>query len=428
MKWRNILPVALALLLLARPVPSLAADLPSARTIDATGALEPEAALEMDGEAVLLYERNTDTLVYGRNIDVPMEPASLTKLMTCLLALEYGWYGDEITVTASALSGMDPYGSSAGLRPGEVYTLRELLYCLMVQSANDAALVIADYLGGSQEAFVEMMNQRALELGCRNTHFSNPHGLHSDDHYTTARDLAKIMLEDLKYDLFYDLYSTTVYVLEETETRQERTLRTTNYLISTETTDRYYDSRVLGGKTGYTSYAGRCVCCTAAGETLSYLAVVLGASDTDAEGRDYYGSFVTASALLDHGFWDFEIAGALVEGYTLTYPVVCGDADAELTVYEGLEALLPAEPADRRITTECRFFDGTLTAPVELGDQVGELEVCLDGVSLGSVSLFAASDVAYVEPPPQPKIARGNNTPRTPGGTVLTRRMFLEAA
>ena len=139
------------------PVDSFIPADPIGLSLSATGALFSEADFTPDAASVLMMELTTGTMVFAKNIDERREPASVTKVMTCLLALEYGGLYDVVPVTESALEGMDPDGSSAELSPGEEYTLEELLYCLMVASANDAALVLAEYLGGSQDGFVEMM-------------------------------------------------------------------------------------------------------------------------------------------------------------------------------------------------------------------------------------------------------------------------------
>ena len=161
----------------------------------AAGALEVP---DIQAKAALLADVNTDAVAYAKNIHEKNYPASLTKIMTCLLALENGNLSDVVTVSASALDDLDADSSVAGLQVGEQMTLENLLYCMMVVSGNDACNVIAEHIAGSVADFVRMMNQRAYELGCLNTHFSNPHGLLDESHYTTARDLAIITEAALK--------------------------------------------------------------------------------------------------------------------------------------------------------------------------------------------------------------------------------------
>ena len=422
MKKHRISALLLAFLLLAQPIAAGAADsttIPeapieetvgssgllgnvsqalsvsaSACGLEADSALASEDQLELDGEALLLYEQNTGTMVYAKNIDAQREPASLTKVMTCLLALERGNLAEEITVTQEALSTMDPDGSSGGLVAGEAYTLEQLLYCLMVASANDAALVIAEHIGGSQEGFVELMNARAQELGCTGTHFANPHGFHADDHYTTARDLARIMEAALSSETFRAIYSTTSYALPATDYQEERTLTTTNYMLSETEVPGYYDSRVIGGKTGFTTPAGRCVMCVAEEDGMSYLAVVLGASATDEEGNTVYTSFTTASALFDYGFEELTLTELLPQWASVTTtPVTGGEKDATLILPEAMTAVLPYDYDSSLLSAAYTLPDQTLTAPVARDTEVGTLGIYYEGTCIRQSPMVVAAEV-----------------------------------
>ena len=164
--------------------------------------LSSRTSFSVAAKAALLIDLNTGRAVYEQDADERVYPASLTKIMTCLLALENGNLSDVVTVSASALDDLDADSSVAGLQVGEQMTLENLLYCMMVVSGNDACNVIAEHIAGSVADFVRMMNQRAYELGCLNTHFSNPHGLHDESHYTTARDLSIITQAALKSENF----------------------------------------------------------------------------------------------------------------------------------------------------------------------------------------------------------------------------------
>lgn len=397
----------------------------SACGLDADGSLTPADALDLDGEALLLLERNTGTVAYAKNIDQRREPASLTKVMTCLLALERGDLTAQISITEDALSTMDPDGSSAGLMAGETYTLEQLLYCLMVASANDAALVIADYIGGSQEGFVQMMNDRAAELGCTGTHFANPHGFHDDNHYTTARDLAKIMEAALEHQVFQEIYSTPSYELPATSQQDARTLTTTNYLISEEELSGYYDYRVVGGKTGFTTPAGRCVICVAEDETLSYLAVVLGASATDEYGNPVFNSFATASELFDYGFDELTLTDILQEWSSITtVPVTDGEKDATLILPAAVQALLPYDYDSSLLSAAYTLPDQSLTAPLAADTQVGTFGVYYGGTCIRQSPMIVAAEVpAVVTPTPaSPSQDAASNPGASPSrviGTVL---------
>lgn len=350
-----------------------------------------ESDRDFDGAGLLVYDLTGERMIYGKNLDGIREPASVTKVMTCLLALEYGGLSDWVEVKQSVLNALDPVSSVAGIEAGEYYTLEQLLYGLMVQSGNDAAVVIADYLGGSVDAFVAMMNEKAAALGCANTHFTNPHGLHDEDHYSTARDLAKIMTAAMEYDIFWTLCATERYVIPETEYNKERVLISTNYLISTEETERYYDSRVIGGKTGFTTSAGRCVACVAdIGET-KYLVVVLGASNTDENGDRIYGSFLTATAVLDYIQWEMaevDLTG-FVEAATENLSAVTKDAKqiAQLRVQDGAYAMLPAEYQEQKLSTVLNL-EVPVSDETEIGDRVGYIEMYYGQHLLGTIEVY----------------------------------------
>lgn len=239
-----------------------------------------DGPFEVDAKAAILIDMNTDRTVYEKNIDERIYPASLTKIMTCLLALENGNLSDIVTIDEGAFTGLDGNSSTAGLQVGEQLTFNDLLYCLMISSGNEAANAVAEHIAGSIPDFVRMMNERAYELGCTGTHFANPHGLHDEEHYTTVRDLVAITLAALKSDNFRTITNTAVYELPATNLSPARELKTTNQLIDDSTSNSNYYSRAIGIKTGYTSKAGRCVISCAKGDGMYFLAVVCGAATT----------------------------------------------------------------------------------------------------------------------------------------------------
>ncbi len=363
--------------------------------IDAPRSLTDESALDLDAAAVLLYEMGSGTMVYAKNIDGRREPASLTKVMTCLLALEHGTLSDVITVSESALANMDPDGSASGLQVGEQLTLEQLLYCLMVESANDAAGVIAEYVAGNDAAFVDLMNQKAAELGCTGTSFSNTHGLHADDHYTTARDLAKILMAALAYDKFQEIYATDRYVLPATNLHEERILVTTNYLIGTAVTWDYYDERVVGGKTGFTTPAGRCVMLTAKEDGLQYLCVVLGAENVSTDDGTVYGSFVTATKALDFGFDNFTVAEVLSPlAPVAQLPVKDATESVVVTPGEAITTMLPADYDESMLSTRYELSSPEgLAAPLQANETVGVVRKYYGDVCVGETKLVTVTGV-----------------------------------
>ena len=398
---------------------------PGVRGFTAQQSLSGPADTDFDGAAILLYELTTGTMAYAKNIDTQREPAALTKIMTCLLALKHGNPQDEVTVTQIALESVDPEASSAELQPGEKYTLEELLYMLMVRSAGDAAAVIAEHISGSQGMFVELMNTEAVELGCENTHFANPHGLHDADHYTTARDMAIILEAAMAYPLFGALYAAPSYQLAADEDREARSFYSSNYLITEDITQGYLDKRVIGGATGFTTPAGRCVACIAEHESLRYLVVVLGASDQqDESGNTIYTNLQTASALLDYACGTFAPTTVLTADTALEpLSVNYGDGQVTPVTAGGLTALLPTAYDQELLRTEINLPDGRLVAPIDQGIEIGTADIYYNELLLGSVQLTASNAVALADTDSMPE-----DTSQTENSSIKTMRILVTVA
>lgn len=348
-------------------------------------------------ESVVLYELNTGTLVYAYEPDTSLDPAGMNKLMTALLASELGDPEEKITVTRDALNSVAIGAVSAGLKAGEILTLRDLLFLMMVGSANDAAAVIAEYLGGSQENFVALMNQRAAELGCTNTQFRNPHGLEAEGQFTTARDLAKITVAALENELFAQLFSAVEYTVPATEESEERHVVTTNYLMSQETVRNQYDERVTGGKTGALSTTDRSLIATAQSGECRYLSVVMSAKGkVTSNGLSVvrFGSFEETRELLDHGFAAYSIRQVLDGSVAMEqFSVDGGENDVIVRPAVALSAALPVELNPLDITYQCVSAEN-IAAPIAVGQSVGTVEVWYQSICVGRCDLVAMYGVA----------------------------------
>lgn len=211
-------------------------------------------------EAGTIMDLSEKKVLFGKNIHERLYPASLTKIMTAIVALEYGNPDDLIFIDEYALD-IDPESSVCYLEYGDELTLRQLIYGLLIASGNDAGNAIAYHVGGSIEGFVELMNQKARELGATNTHFENAHGLHDENHYTTAYDMYLIFNEAMKYDIFMDAINQNSYTITYTKSdglQYERTWYATSYYFTGEAAAPE-DVFVYGGKTGTTDEAGACL-------------------------------------------------------------------------------------------------------------------------------------------------------------------------
>lgn len=363
--------------------------------MNAGRSLATQSDLALNDKAALLYEINSDTMVYAYNIDTQLYPASLTKVMTCLVALEHGDLDDIVTVSEEAVSDLDPDGSNVALVPGEEMSLREMLYCVMLASANDACPVVAEYIAGSEANFVQMMNDEAQRLGCTNTHFANTHGLHDDAHYTTARDLLRIFSAALEIDFFRELYGTTQYTVPATNLCGPRELSSTDLMKNDAETPDYLDSRVEGGKTGFTTPAGRCFMCTAQDGDLHYISIVLGAENEYLDsGAIVYHNFMDTESLLDLGFDGFAFTQALSPEAPIGQAAVSGSVEkAVVAPQQSVTALLPVNYDTTALSTSLDMNSAALQAPLEAGTQVGTVRLSYKGICVAEAPLVTMNPV-----------------------------------
>lgn len=411
MRFRRIICIVLCLICLlgaANPATATETDLSvtaGCRSVDAAKAIGGSEALA-DVKAALVYERTTGTLVYSYNIDDLIYPSSMVKLMTALVALEQGDPDAVVTVTRSALDSVAIGSVSAGLVRGEEITLRDLLYCMMVASANDAAAVIAEHIGGSQSGFVALMNEKAEQIGCTGTHFSNAHGLHDEQTYTTARDILRLLNYCLANEKFKTLFEAVNYTVPATNLSPERYIITTNYMMSKEYKKNYFDERVTGGKTGATDAAGRCLAVTAKVGDMELVAIVMGAKATyasDGLSLTKFGSFEAMDTLLDYVQSGFECRQLFYEGQVIAQYSVDGGSNNAVTtpVSDGFCVLPKGITAEELVFQYDRNVEG-LKAPVEKGQAIGTIEVWYGNICLANTVLAAMNGVseyvAYEEP------------------------------
>lgn len=256
----------------------------------------PEAP-EILSSSVLVMDSVTGAVFYSLNADEKVSPASTTKLLTCLIALEYCSLDETITYSETAVDLIDR-ASNIGAVAGEEMSLEDCLYGLMLPSGNECANAIAEHISGSIDDFVELMNEYAAELGCTNTHFSNPSGLYASDHYTTAEDMYLIAQAAFANSTLVDIISQTTYTIAATNMSEEREVSTSNLLI--DSTSTYYNSTVVGGKTGYTSQDGRALVILSENDNMHLICLFF-------DCIDYYGVFTDAQSMLDYVYNNFSI-------------------------------------------------------------------------------------------------------------------------
>ena len=256
--------------------------------------------LEINSPSAILIENETGRILYQKYIYSKAFPASTTKIMTAILTLEKLQLDEKIVVSQTAVNAVPPGGSNVALQPGEEISVRDLLRGLLIVSGNETANVLAERISGSTEEFAKLMNQRAKELGCKNSHFVNANGLHDDNHYSCAYDL--VTLYQYAYSNFPDFKSIIAektFSLPDSQiyTKSDRTFNNTNKLISDQS--KYYYEYCTGGKTGYTKEAKNCLVSSATKDGITLFACILGATQDDSNNSYRYEDTI---ALFDYGF------------------------------------------------------------------------------------------------------------------------------
>ncbi len=239
--------------------------------------------LDVDAKAALIVEVNSGKIIYENNAKIQNYPASVTKILTAILTIENCKLDDIATVSKNAVSHIPEGYVVAPLSFGEEMRVEDLLYALMLKSANDAAYVLAEHVGGSVEGFAEMMNKKAKELGCKNSHFVNPNGIHNDSHYTTAYDMYLISKYAMKNEKFAKIVSTYKYTLPATNkySKKDRIMENTNSFINPKS--KYYNENIKGVKTGTTLQAGNCLITDTEKNGFEIITVIFGAKTKESK-------------------------------------------------------------------------------------------------------------------------------------------------
>ncbi len=359
--------------------------------------------LETESEIVLLVNTDSETVILDKNADKRTAPASLTKIVTCMLVLENcPDLSVPVTCKRESLNGLYAQNAAtAGILPGETLSIHDLLYCLMLPSAADAANILADYVGGSIDNFVVMMNDFVAKLGCKNTKFVNAHGLDSDPNgYTTARDLYKITKYALKNSTFKEITSTLRYDVEPTEKYPHtRYLHNTNKIMNAGIRD-YYHKAVTGVKTGTTDKAGRCVITTASQDGYNYMLIVMKAPqyDIDDDGVEENVAFTESKKIYNWAFDNIELTKITNTTDVITVVDVNYNSKVDhvrLLPAEELSALVPVGTESGSLIVR-PIEDKTpksVNAPIKKGQVLGEAEILYGEDVVATVDLVAGEDI-----------------------------------
>lgn len=352
---------------------------------------ESFSAPSIEAESALLMDLKSGRVIYSKNPDQRVFPASTTKILTGILALELCEdLNQEVTATVAALAPITNEDSHMGILIGETLTMEQLINGMLVYSANDAANVIATHISGTSEHFVELMNEKAAELGATNTNFSNAYGIHDENHYTTAADMAIIAEYAMQNEKFREIVKTNRYTIPATNKYgKERILPSTNLFLGTSRSFKYYNKRVTGIKTGYTSDAGYCLVSSATVDNTELLCVVMKCKNQDI-------CYTNTNALLDYGFKNYKYQTITQPGDVITDSEVLDakdDVRVAFTAEEEISALLPKEIDMKEEVEVVTDIPENIKAPITKGDVIGSVSYNYKGSMIGHSNLVATNDV-----------------------------------
>ena len=367
----------------------------------------PALALEdpaPKAKAVIVVDGDHGEILYDLNARERMYPASITKIMTSLVVLDAVDAGEislDTLVTASAQAVNLPWDSStAGIKAGEILTVLDLLYCDLLPSGNEACNILSEAVAGTSAEFVARMNAKAQALGMADTHFMNPHGLHDPEHYTTAYDVYLMASAAMENETFRTIVRSPSHTLPATNLQPERTIYSSNGLLSSFYAIGYTYGKAIGIKTGNTGEAGRCLASAAVDELgRTFYCVVLGTEDSEDEnGVKRRWSFVESKRLLEWAFHNFHRISLLdqeTENVLREVSVTLSDeADYVQAQPVGrIEATMPSDYDPKR--AELRFdLPESIEAPVTAGDKLGSVTIRYEGVEYGTLDMVAMDSVA----------------------------------
>ena len=370
------------------------------RTLEAQMPLGGNDLLLDTAQAAFVYELNTGTVLYSLNPDVVLSPGALTKIITAVVALERCALDEQVIVSTANHSTLPAGARNSGLKHGEVLSIDDLLHCLIMDLSNDAALAIAEHIAGSEAGFVTLMNDKANELGCTNTVFTNCHGIDSEGQYSTARDLTRIIQYALKSSYFKELFGISTYTVPATNKSDARELTTLNYLLEQLNVTKFIDEDVTGGIATYTTSSGASLACTAEDNGLSLIIVILGCERiyTSRGIVDRYGNYEEVWDLLAYSFDNFKICRLLHDGQSMKqFTVANGENQVVGQTTTAMDAILPIKATYKNLILKYAVTNGGLTAPIEEGEVISTLQIWYRNSCIAETELHAMSSVRALD-------------------------------
>ncbi|MCL1857810.1 MAG: serine hydrolase [Oscillospiraceae bacterium] len=398
---KNILPVILSVLFVLAVLPgfTVSAEDNDIKIHMKTEGLESPP--DITANAAVILNTETGNIVYEKNSQRLVYPASTVKIMTAILVLEnVSDLSAKIIISRYVADNIAGNRLDPKISEGEIFTVEDLLNAMLLQGANEAALALAEFVSGTVSDFVAEMNKKAVELGCVNTVFTNPTGMHSEDMHTTASDMAKIAFYASKIQKFMDITDSTKYTVSETnKEREERPLLNRNHFISKAQQTQYYYEYASGINYGSTQEAGYCLTTIAEQTGLYYLCVLMGATSTviPDTGSERLNCFSDAKSLLEWAFSIYSyktVISAKDKSCSVEVKLSANRDNITLIPDEDRTALLPQNiDMEKEITTEREIYEEDLIAPIDKGQVLGKLTAFYNGEAVGTVNLISTADV-----------------------------------
>ena len=353
---------------------------------------ENNSNLEIFSEAAILIDSDSGKILYSKNSDEKRYPASTTKILTAILAIEHFSLDDKLTASYDAVMSIPSGYSNAAIQVGETLTVKELLEVFLVHSANEAGFILAEGVSGSISEFANLMNQKAVEIGCKNTHFTNPSGLHDEEHYSTAYDLAQIAKYCMQNDVFRSFVSMPTCTIAATDMYEERYFRNTNDMLNSKS--EYYDENIIGIKTGYTSQAKNCLISGYQSGNVELISVVLGAPASVGD-KGSSGKYTDTKTLFNYGINSFSYKNIGLAGQAVTQIEVehasKDTKNLDLVLEKNIETFISNSIDLETLKPEIKINEN-IFAPISANDILGTATYTIDGISY-TTNLLASHDV-----------------------------------
>ena len=362
-------------------------------TSSATSQTIPNQKFTLASEGAILMDSNTGKVLYGKNENSKLYPASTTKILTAIIAIENCKPTDKISASYNAVMSIPSGYSNAAIQPDETIDFQNLLDMFLIQSANEIGYIFAEHISGSVENFAKLMNKKALELGCKNSNFTNPSGIHDENHYSTAYDMALIAKYCMKNSTFRNVVSKTSCTVEATDKYEKRYFRNTNDLLNS--SSKYYYKYAIGTKTGYTSQAKRCLVATSLKDGLELITVVLGAQSSIPDSR-----YLDTINLFEYGYSNYKFEKIAVKDSRIKEITVenatKNTKNLSLVLKNDINGIVPVDYDFNNLDYTVKL-NNLISAPIQKGDTLGKVTYKIGDFEY-SADLISNSYVEKSEP------------------------------